>query len=147
MFNNLLYYRGRVAQAAILNALGIGQGDKVAIQAFSCLAVPEGVYATGAEPIYIDIEENGYNLCPDSLSERITPKTKAIIVQHTYGIPAQLDKIMAIAKDNGILIIEDCCHSLDGKYNSKQLGTFGVAAFYSFEWGKPIAVQAWEVRY
>jgi len=140
MFNNFLYYRGRVAQAAILRALGISQGDKVAIQAFSCLAVPEGVYSTGAKPLYIDIEQNGYNMCPDSLSKRITPDTKAIILQHTFGIPAKIDEIMTIATDNDIPIIEDCCHTLQGKYKSQLLGTFGIAAFYSFEWGKPIAV-------
>jgi dTDP-4-amino-4,6-dideoxygalactose transaminase len=140
MLNNLLYYRGRVAQAAILKALDIGQGDKVAIQAFSCLAVPESVYATGAEPLYVDIEPNGYNMCPNSLSTRITKDTKAIILQHTFGIPANIDEIMAISADSSIPIIEDCCHTLQGKYKSQLLGTFGIAAFYSFEWGKPIAV-------
>lgn len=136
----LTFYRGRVALYAILKGMGIGVGDQVAIQAFTCQAVPEGVYATGAGPLYIDIEQNGYNMCPSSLAERITPDTKAIILQHTFGIPAKIDEIMAIATDNGIPIIEDCCHTLQGKYKSQQLGTFGIAAFYSFEWGKPIAV-------
>lgn len=137
--NRFSFYRGRVAQAAILKALGVTAGDQVAIQAFTCLAVPEGIYAVGAKPIYIDIEQNGYNMCPASLEQNITSDTKAIIVQHTYGIPAQVDKIIEIASFRGIPVIEDCCHSLESYYKSRKLGTFGLAAFYSFEWGKPIA--------
>lgn len=137
--SKFLFYRGRVAQAVILKALGIGSGDQVAIQAFTCLAVPEGVYAAGAEPLYIDIEDNAYNMSPDALAKRITPKTKAIIVQHTYGIPAQIDRILDISNERGIPVIEDCCHTLSGVCQGKKLGTFGVASFYSFEWGKPIA--------
>jgi dTDP-4-amino-4,6-dideoxygalactose transaminase len=137
--SEFLLYRGRVAQSVILKALGIGSGDQIAIQAFTCLAVPEGVYASGAKPLYIDIEKNGYNMCPDALEKNITSETKAIIVQHTYGIPAQINKITDIANKQGIPVIEDCCHTLEGMYQDKKLGTFGVASFYSFEWGKPIA--------
>ena len=87
MLAKFSYYRGRVAQAALLRALGIGQGDHVAIQAFTCLAVPEGVLATGAEPVYIDIEANG-STCQQNRRARLTPGTRAVIVQHTFGIPA-----------------------------------------------------------
>jgi dTDP-4-amino-4,6-dideoxygalactose transaminase len=132
------YYRGRVGAAALLHALGIGNGDEVAIQAFTCVAVPEFVYALGCKPVYIDIEENGFNMSPESLETRLTEKTKAIVVQHTFGIPAQIDRIMAIANKHNIPVIEDCCHTLASTYDGKLLGTFGTGAFYSFEWGKPI---------
>jgi dTDP-4-amino-4,6-dideoxygalactose transaminase len=133
-----LYYRGRVGAAAILHALGIGEGDEVAIQAFTCMAVPEFVYALGCKPVYVDIEENGFNMSPESLETKLTGKTKAIVVQHTFGIPAQIDRIMAIANERNIPVIEDCCHTLASTYDGKLLGTFGAGAFYSFEWGKPI---------
>ncbi|MDR2169840.1 MAG: DegT/DnrJ/EryC1/StrS family aminotransferase [Planctomycetaceae bacterium] len=133
-----LYYRGRVGAAALLHALGISNGDEVAIQAFTCMAIPEFVYALGCKPVYIDIEENGFNMSPESLETKLTEKTKAIVVQHTFGIPAQIDRIMTIANKHHIPVIEDCCHTLTSTYDDKLLGTFGAGAFYSFEWGKPI---------
>jgi len=132
------YYRGRVGLYAILKALDIGAGDEVAIQAFTCLAVPEGVIATGATPLYIDIKEDGYTMGVGSLKQRLTKKAKAIVVQHSFGIPADMDEIMSIAADLGIPVIEDCCHTYHSKYKGRLTGAFGVASFYSFEWGKPL---------
>ncbi len=137
---SLTYYRGRVALSALLKALSIGPEDSVAIQAFTCAAVSEGVMSTGARPLYVDIESDGFNMDPDSLAERITPDTRAIVVQHTFGIPAQMDRIMGVAERNGIPVIEDCCHSFLSTYNGQAIGTFGVGSFYLFEWGKPIVV-------
>ena len=134
----ITYYRGRVALAAILKALGIGVGDRVAIQAFTCLAVPEGVLATGALPEYVDIQTDGYCMDPDSLEACCDNVMKAIVVQHTFGIPSQMGRIMAIAESRGIPVIEDCCHTLEGEFHGKRLGSFGAGSFYSFEWGKPI---------
>lgn len=134
----LTYYRGRVAQAALLRGLGVGSGDQVAIQAFTCLAVPEGVLAMGAKPLYVDIESDGFNMSAESLASRLTPSTRAIIVQHTFGIPAEMNAIMRIADERGIPVIEDCCHTFLSRYQGQAVGTFGVGAFYSFEWGKPV---------
>jgi perosamine synthetase len=134
------YYRGRVALFEILSSLGIGKGDNVAIQAFTCVAVPEGVMATGAKPLWIDIESGNVNMCPDSLESRITPETKAIVVQHTFGIPVDIKKIINIANNHSLPVIEDCCHTINSTIAGKKVGTWGVAAFYSFEWGKPLIV-------
>ena len=103
----LTYYRGRVALAALLKGLGVGAGDSVAIQAFTCLAVPEAVLATGATPLYVDIEQDRFNMDPPCLAERATASTKAIVVQHTFRIPARMDRIVAIASQHDIPIIED----------------------------------------
>jgi dTDP-4-amino-4,6-dideoxygalactose transaminase len=135
----LTYYRGRVALNAILKALNISSGDQVAIQAFTCIAVPEAIMATGAEPLYVDIEAAGFNMDPDHLMSRLTSRTRAIVVQHTFGIPADIERIMEIADQRGIPVIEDCCHTLLSTYKSKPVGSFGAASFYSFEWGKPVA--------
>jgi dTDP-4-amino-4,6-dideoxygalactose transaminase len=129
-----------VGLAAILNALGIGRGDEVATQAFTCLAVPEAIMAVGAKPLYIDIEKDGVNMSAGDLATRITGSTRAVIVQHTYGIPADMDRLMNLARENGIPVIEDCCHTVASRYRGRDLGSFGVASFYSFEWGKPIVV-------
>ena len=134
------FFRGRVALYAILKALGIGEGDEVIIQAFTCVAVPEAIMATGARPIYVDINLDSYNMAPKDLSSKINFRTRAIIIQHTFGIPADLESLISIAKNNGIPIIEDCAHSISSKYCGKLLGNFGVASFYSYEWGKPIVI-------
>jgi len=74
----------------------------------------------------------------DDLERKLTPQTRAVVVQHTFGIPADMKRICHVAERNGISIIEDCCHTLISKYNEKTVGSFGVGCFYSFEWGKPI---------
>ena len=135
------YYRGRVALAAILKSLGVGRGDEVVIQAFTCVAVPEGVMASGARPVYADIEPGGCNVDPASLEERITSRTRAIVLQHTFGIPAQMDRVMLIAERAGIPVIEDCCHALASQFDGRLLGSIAVARFYSFEWGKPLVAR------
>lgn len=134
----LTFYRGRVGLAAILKAMGIGIGDEVVTQAFTCLAVPEGILAAGAKPVFADTEKGGVNICPDDLAAKVTDRTKAVIVQHTFGIPAQLAPIRGVAEGRGLPIIEDCCHTFASTYVNQVVGTFGKAAFYSFEWGKPI---------
>lgn len=136
----LTYYRGRVALRALLKALGIGPGDEVALQAFTCVAVPEGIMAAGARPLYIDIESDGLNMDAADLQRKLTPQTKAIVVQHTFGIPAEMDALMPVASRAGIPVIEDCCHTLESSYRGRAAGTFGLGAFYSFEWGKPVVV-------
>lgn len=134
----LTFFRGRVGLYALLKALGIGPGDDVAIQAFTCVAVPEGVMASGARPIYVDIERTGFNMDAGDLRVKATPRTRAVVVQHTYGIPSDMRRIPEVAARLGIPIVEDCCHTLLSKYRGKTLGSFGVGSFYSFEWGKPV---------
>jgi len=136
----LAFFRGRVALFAILKALDIGKGDGVATQSFTCIAVPEAIMAAGACPVYIDLESTGFNMNADDLERKLTSRTRAVVVQHTYGIPADMNRIVQIAQRTRLPIIEDCCHTLASTYGNKTVGTFGVASFYSFEWGKPIVV-------
>lgn len=134
----LTFFRGRVGLFQILKALGIGEGDRVATQAFTCLAVPEGILATGALPVYIDTEDGGVNMCPDSLERVLSSGIKAVVLQHTFGIPAQLSRIRSMLTEHNMPLIEDCCHTYASTYVNQVVGTFGIGAFYSFEWGKPI---------
>lgn len=122
---------GRTAFLAILKSLTIGKGDEVIIQSFTCSAVPDAIIETGAIPIYVDIN-NSLTIDPFDLKNKITKKTKAIVLQHTFGIPSEIDKILKIAKKNNIAVIDDCAHTIGGTYNGKNLGSFGIAGFFSF---------------
>lgn len=134
----LTYFRGRVALAAILRGLGIGPGDEVVVQAFTCVAVPEGVMATGATPVYADIAADSFNIDLESLARAITPATRAVVAQHTFGMPAEMPRIMEIANHAGLPVVEDCCHDMGTTIDGQPIGSFGVASFNSFEWGKPV---------
>lgn len=136
--NVLTFNSGRSALFTILKAFGIGKGDEVIVQAFTCVAVPNSVIWTGARPVYVDVDTS-LNIDPKDVEKKITKKTKAIIVQHTFGTPAQMEKILSIAKNKNLFIIEDCAHSLGAQYNDKKLGTFGDAAAFSFGRDKVIS--------
>ncbi|HEX2862285.1 MAG TPA: DegT/DnrJ/EryC1/StrS family aminotransferase [Lacunisphaera sp.] len=133
------YYRGRVAMAELLKAAGVRKGDEVAIQAFTCVAVPEAVLSIGACPVYIDIERDGYNMASASLAGRLTDRIKAVVVQHTFGLPADLTALGSVAGQAGIPVIEDCCHTYHSRVGGALVGQNCFGAFSSVEWGKPIA--------
>jgi len=137
-----LFLRGRVAEHAIIRALGIGQGDEVVIQAFTCVAVPAPILMAGARPVYMDIEPGTYNLDPEQLDAAITRNTKAVIVQHTFGIPADMDRVLEVARRHGLAVVEDCCHTLASRFNGVTVGNFAEGAFFSHRWGKPIVLGA-----
>lgn len=122
---------GRGALFSVLKGLNITKGDEVIMQAFTCAAVVQAILSTGATPIYADILDT-YTLDPEDIERLITKKTKAIIIQHTFGIPAELDKILLTAKKYKIYVIEDNAHSIGNLYKGKKLGTFGVASIFSF---------------
>lgn len=122
---------GRSALFAILQQLEIGNEDEVMLQAFTCVALPNSILWCGAKPIYIDIDKT-LNIDIDDAEKKLTSKTKALIVQHTFGIAANLEKISAFCKKHQLYLIEDCAHSLGTRYKNKLVGTFGDAAFFSF---------------
>lgn len=134
----LTFYRGRVALYAILKALGVGPGDEVAAQAFTCSAVPEAICATGATPVWADTEPGGVNASAETFEAVLTPRCKAIVVQHTFGIPCEMRGIVPLAERLGIPIVEDCCHTLASAIGDTKVGGWGVASFTSYEWGKPV---------
>lgn len=129
--NVFLFSSGRSALTALLEAFGIGKGDEVIIQAFTCVIVPNAIRFAGALPVYTDIDES-LNIDPKDLEKNITPRTKAIIVQHTFGTPADMDSIITIAKKHTLFVIEDCAHALGASYQGKKVGNLGDAAFFSF---------------
>jgi perosamine synthetase len=130
---------GRTALLAILKSLGIGQGDEVLLQSFTCVVVANAIKKLGSLPVYVDIKKDSYNLDPADLEKKITPKSRALIVQHSFGYPAEMTKIMAIAKKYRLKLIEDCAHGIGAEFKGQKLGTFGQAAFFSFGRDKVIS--------
>ncbi len=123
---------GRAALHCLLRAYGIGRGDEVMTQAFTCLAVPASVRQAGAAPVYADTVPRTYNLDPVDVRRKVTGRTRAIIVQHTFGIPGPVDELRRIASRNNLLLLEDCAHGLGAAYKGRKVGTLGDAAFFSF---------------
>jgi dTDP-4-amino-4,6-dideoxygalactose transaminase len=131
------FWKGRVALYAILKALGIGPGDEIILPGYTCVMNVNPIKYLGAKPVYVDIEPVTYNIDVNLLRDKISPRTKVIIAQHTYGYPCDMDTIMKIADENGIIVIEDCCLALGSKYKGQLVGTFGKAAYFSSQWNKP----------
>lgn len=134
----VVFSSGRMAEMAILRSFKIGKGDEVLVQAFTCVAVPNSVLWAGARPVFVDIDASG-NIDVNDAQKKCTKKTKAIIVQHTFGIAADIESILAFAKKNNLKVIEDCAHSFGGTIGGKRIGTFADAAFFSFGRDKVIS--------
>ena len=115
-----------------LRAMGIRPGDEVIVPANTFLATAEGVTNIGADVVFVDNDPVTYNIDHSRIEERITPRTKAIIAVHLYGLPAGMDEIMAIARKNGLKVLEDCAQAHGAKYRGRTVGTFGDAATFSF---------------
>ena len=123
---------GRSAFLALLESLDLQKGDEVLVQAFTCNAVPNPVQWAGLTPIYVDCNEDDFNVSPEDLERKITSKSKVVVVQHTFGLPADMDRIMEICEKHRLILVEDCAHALGATYKGKEVGTFGKAAFFSF---------------
>jgi perosamine synthetase len=132
------FWKGRVALYAIMQSMALREHDEVILPGYTCVVVANAIRYAGAKPVYVDIAPRGFNLNPASVRERITSHTRALIVQHTYGIPADVRSLQAIAQEHRLELIEDCAHVLPGSiYDGQLLGSFGKAAFFSSQWSKP----------
>jgi len=131
------FWKGRVAMYAILKAMGVGPGDEVILPGYTCVMDVNPIKYLGATPVYVDIEPLTYNMDVRLLGGKITPRTKVIVAQHTYGYPCEMDAIMDLAGRREIPVVEDCCLAMGSRYKSRTCGTFGVAAYWSFQWNKP----------
>ena len=129
---------------AILDAIGVGEGDEVLLQAFTCNAVPNPILWAQAKPVYIDIADD-LNIDPADLERKITLRRaqgkhpKAVIVQHTLGVPADMERVMRIAQQHNLIVIEDCAHALGATYKERLVGTLGDVSFFSFGRDKVIS--------
>jgi perosamine synthetase len=135
----IFFNSGRSALMGILNSLGLREDGEVLLQAFTCNAAANPILWSGLKPVYVDCGEKTFNIDIEDLKKKITPKSRVIIVQHTFGLPAEMDEISEICRRHDLILIEDCAHSLGAKYKGKLAGTFGQAAFFSFSRDKIIS--------
>jgi len=130
------FWKGRVALYALLKGMGVGRGDEVILPGYTCVMDVNPIMYLGARPVYVDIRPENYNMDLDALSAAITPRTRVIIAQHTYGIPCDMDRLMMVANARGVAVVEDCCLALGSTYRGKPCGSIGKAAYWSFQWNK-----------
>lgn len=136
----LPYSTGRAALSAGLKMAGMQPGDEVILSSFTCLAVPTAVIAAGASPVYVDVETLTLNTKIQTILEAVTPRTKAVIIQHTFGSPADVLGLAEKLKGSNILIIEDCALSAGTQIDKKLVGSFAHASILSFELSKTMSV-------
>ena len=129
--NVCLYDSGRSAIMEVLKAFEIGPGDEVLVHAFTCLVVVNPILWVGAKPVYVDVNKKNFNFDIDDLKRKITSKTRAVIIQHSFGIPEDVESIRRIVGDR-VIIIEDLAHALGSRVDGRKLGTFGDATILTF---------------
>jgi dTDP-3-amino-3,4,6-trideoxy-alpha-D-glucose transaminase len=127
---------GLSALRLTLSAFGIGPGDEVITAANTFIASALAISATGATPVLADVNPVTFNVDVDEIRKAITRRTKAILPVHLYGQPAEMDAIVDLAKQQGLVVIEDACQSHGAKYKGRRTGSLGDAAAFSFYPGK-----------
>ncbi|MBU3942840.1 aminotransferase class I/II-fold pyridoxal phosphate-dependent enzyme [Patescibacteria group bacterium] len=134
---------GRSGLTTILKSLNLEKGSKVITQAFTCNAAINPILWSGLKPVYVDCNKDDFNIDVEDLEKTLEKdkekNIKVVIVQHTFGLPANMNKILEIVEKNNLILIEDCAHSLGAEYNNKKVGTFGKATYFSFSRDKIIS--------
>ena len=123
---------GTSALHALLLAYKLKEGDEIIVPSFTFIATANAALFVKARPIFADIEEETYGLCPSAVQERITSKTKVLMPIHYGGLPCQIKALREIAEDHGLIMIEDAAESLGASINGKKVGSFSDAAMFSF---------------
>jgi perosamine synthetase len=121
-----------------LLTLNIGEGDEVIIPSFTFIAVANAVLQVRATPVFAEIDPLTLNLTPETVERAITPRTRAILVVHTFGVPADMDALTAIARRHNLVILEDACEAIGAQFNNYPVGTFGDLAVLGFYPNKQI---------
>lgn len=123
---------GTCALEIALRVLGIAAGDEVIVPSFTWIACPNAVRAVGAEVVFCDVDPQSFNMTPETVTARITERTRAIMVVHQFGLPADLDAIGAVAADRGLVLVEDAACALGSRYRGRAIGSAGNLACFSF---------------
>jgi len=115
-----------------LLALGIGEGDEVILPSFAFVAIANAVLQLRATPVFAEIDRVTLNLDSVAVERAITPRTRAILVVHTFGVPAQMDALLAIARSHNLAVIEDACEAIGAEFQGRRVGGFGDLAVLGF---------------
>ncbi|MBL0433133.1 DegT/DnrJ/EryC1/StrS aminotransferase family protein [Aeromonas hydrophila] len=123
---------GTLALDVALKALGVGAGDDVIVTPRTFLASASVIVSAGANPVFADVDLNSQNITAESIAKVLTPNTKAVIVVHLAGMPADMDPIMKLAAEHGFYVIEDCAQAHGAKYKGRSVGSIGHVGAWSF---------------
>jgi perosamine synthetase len=121
-----------------LLTLNIGEGDEIIVPSFAFIAVANAVLHVGARPVFAEIDPITLNLTPDTVEKVLTPRTRAILVVHTFGIPAEMTALRDLANRNNLVIIEDACEAIGAEIQGRRVGSFGDLAVFGFYPNKQI---------
>jgi 8-amino-3,8-dideoxy-alpha-D-manno-octulosonate transaminase len=128
---------GTAALHCALTALEVGPGDEVVMPAWTWYSCYNAILLTGALPVFAEVDDS-FNMDPEDLERKITPQTKALMVVHLYGAPANLDGVMAAARRHDIRVLEDSAQTVGGQYKGRRVGSMGNIGIYSFQIHKTI---------
>lgn len=129
---------GRMAFLYLLRALDFPKGSEIIFPALTFWVVPEMARVAGLTPVFVDVDPRKFTIDPNLCERAISGRTRAIVPTHMYGLPCDMDRIEEIARRHGLVVIEDCAHALGATYRGRAVGTFGEAAFFSFQTLKPL---------
>lgn len=129
---------GRMAFYYILKAMRLPAGSEIVLPALTFWVIPEMARVAGLRPVFADVDPRTFNMTARSLERAITSKTAAVVPTHLWGLPCDMTEILEVARRHHLVVIEDCAHALGATYRNRPVGTFGDAAFFSFQTLKPL---------
>jgi perosamine synthetase len=129
---------GRMALYFILRAMDFPPGSEIIVPALTFWVVPEITRVAGLTPVFADVDPRTFTLSPKAVERAITPRTRAVLPTHLYGMSCDMDPILELARRYNLKVVEDCAHSLGALYKGRMVGTLGDASFFSFQAFKPL---------
>ena len=129
---------GRMAFYYLLKALDLPAGSEIIFPSLTFWVVPELARVAGLTVVFADVDPRTFNIDPDSAERLVTDRTRAIVPTHLYGLPCDMDRLLDLAAQHNLIVVEDCAHALGATYKGKPVGTFGTGALFSFQTLKPL---------
>lgn len=129
---------GHMAFFYVLKAFRFPAGSEIIFPALTFWVMPEIARVAGLKPVFADVDPSTFTIDPNSLAQTITPRTRAVVPTHLYGLPCDIDAVLTVAGRHNLAVIEDCAHALGARYRGRPVGTFGDAAIFSFQMLKPL---------
>src|SRR5690606_38759450 len=114
--------------------------DEVIVTPYTWIATTQSILQTGAIPVFADVDPDTFQIDPEKIEAKITPRTRALLPVHILGLPANMERIMEIAKKHNLVVVEDCCQAWLSEINQKKVGTFGNAGCFSFQNSKNMTI-------